>query len=83
MEKGKPKTDLDSTTKVAFDAVTIYEFPVDIGDNPAVREGCPIRLGDKLLGKSKIDVESFEKERNPRHRHAKTLYLDVSERAGM
>jgi hypothetical protein len=83
MIKGKPKIDEDSSTKVCFDAVTIYEFPVAIGDNPAVREGCPIRLGDELLSKSKIDVESYEKERSPRHRHSKKLYVDVSERAAL
>mmetsp|Transcript_86470 Transcript_86470/g.242086 ORF Transcript_86470/g.242086 Transcript_86470/m.242086 type:complete len:155 (-) Transcript_86470:80-544(-) len=85
MVKGKPKTDGESPdTKVAFDEVTIYEFPVDIGDNPAVREGCPIRLGDRLLRKSTIDVESYEKERSSaRQRHAKKLYIDVTERATM
>lgn len=85
MVKGKPKTDGESPdTKVTFDEVTIYEFPVDIGDNPAVREGCPIRLGDRLLRKSTIDVESYEKERSSaRQRHAKKLYIDVTERATM
>lgn len=82
MVKGNLKVDKNSTSKVGFKDITIYEFPMEIGDNPACREGCPIRLGDKLLWKSKVDVNSYEEERGARH-SGKQLYIDVSERAAM
>lgn len=81
--KGQPKSEEgDSTTKVNFDTVTIYEFPVEIGDNPACREGCPIRLGHDLLWKSKMGINSYEEERGIRVQ-AKELYVDVSDRAAL
>jgi len=83
MTTGQPKVDTDySNSKVGFNLITIYEFPVEIGDNPACREGCPIRLGHELVWKSKIDVDSYEEERGIRLT-GKQLYIDVSERAGM
>ena len=83
MKKAMPKPDFDSTSRVTFDLVTVYEFPLEIGDNPAVREGCPIRLGDKLLREITTDVDSYEKERCPRQRNAKRLYIQVTDRAAM
>lgn len=82
MVKGRPKVDRDSNSKVAFDDITIYNFPIDIGDNPACREGCPIRLGDKLIWKSKVDLNSYEDERDTRFT-GKQLYIGVSDRASM
>jgi hypothetical protein len=81
--QGLSKSDDESTSsKVNFETVTIFEFPVEIGDNPACREGCPIRLGHKLLGRSTMGVDSYEEGRGNRH-HAKELYMDVSARATM
>lgn len=70
------------TGHVQFDSVIIYEFEVDIGDNPACREGCPISLGPDLLWQSKVDLNIYEHERGHRGR-GKDLYIDVTERAGM
>ncbi len=80
--QGQPKSDRESLSKVMFDTVTIYEFPVEIGDNPACREGCPVRLGDNVVSKSKMYVDLYEKERGDRP-PSKELYVDVSERAGL
>ena len=72
----------DSPRAVSFDNVKVFEFPVVIGDNPAVREGCPVQMGDKCLQEYSVDIESYEMERTPRLR-GKELYIPVPERAAM
>ena len=80
--QGLPKSDGESTSKVNFETVTIFEFPVEIGDNPACREGCPIQLGHRLLYRSTMGVDSYEEARGDRPQ-AKELYMGVSDRATM
>ena len=92
MEKMTSKTNLndnnnetadkDRTMAVSFDDVKVFEFPVVIGDNPAVREGCPVQMGDQCLQAYSVDIESYEMERSPRLR-GKDLYIPVPERAAM
>lgn len=70
------------TTK--FDKVFIYEFPLTLGDNPAVREGCPVALGSKCIHKTVVDMDSFEKSRRPgshKRRRPRDLYIPVYDRA--
>ncbi len=68
--------------RVSFDSITIHTFPCDIGDNPACHDGCPIRLGDKLLGQSKIDVEEYEEAKKARPKST-GLYLEANERTAL
>jgi hypothetical protein len=91
MEKANLQKHLDSEKKVAagesaekvfFDSITIYEFPMIIGENPACREGCPVRLGGECVWQSTIDLDIYEATRG-RRRHGKGLYIDVAERAAM
>jgi len=69
-----------------FDKVFIYEFPLTLGDNPAVREGCPVALGNKCVNQTVLDVESFEESRRPdinKRRRGKDLYIPVYDRAAL
>jgi hypothetical protein len=45
---------------VFADEITIYEFPIQIGDNPAVSTGCPITIGWKLVRKDTRSMEAHE-----------------------
>ena len=69
-----------------FDKVFIYEFSLTLGDNPAVREGCPVALGGECLYKTVLDMEAFEKSRRPnihKRRRGKDLYIPVYDRAAL
>jgi hypothetical protein len=66
-----------------FNTVTIYEFQLSIGDNPAAREGCPISLSTKCVHKETLDVDVFEHLREGKRRKTKNLYLPVETRAAM
>jgi hypothetical protein len=66
-----------------FATVTIYEFQLSIGDNPAAREGCPISLSAKCVHKETMDVNVFELLREGKRRKSKNLYLPVEDRAAM
>jgi hypothetical protein len=68
--------------KLSFDSVTIYTFSHDIGDNPACRDGCPIRLGDDLLGKSKFGIEEYEEGKKARPM-SRSLFLEENERTAL
>lgn len=50
----------DRTSTVSFGTVSTYVFPVVMGDNPAVREGCPVALGKKCIDKSVMDLSTHE-----------------------
>jgi hypothetical protein len=67
----------------SFDSITIYEFPISIGDNPAAREGCPVALGSKCVHKESMDLETYELFREGQRRPNKKLYLPVEDRAAM
>ena len=73
---------------VTFDKVFVYEFSITLGDNPAVREGCPIALDNKCIQKTVIDLESYElaqarRPRKAKRRRVKDLYMPVQVRAAL
>jgi len=70
----------------SFDKVIVYEFELTLGDNPAVREGCPVALGRECIYTSVVDLESFEQSRRPnthKRRRGKDLYIPVYDRAAL
>ena len=74
------------TKTTTFDKVFIYEFSLTLGDNPAVREGCPIALGKKCIQKTVLDMESFEQSKRPnfqKRKRGKDLYIPVYDRAAL
>jgi hypothetical protein len=65
MKKGiiRTNTSGSSSLKMCVDfaiEVTIYEFPLQIGDNPAVSAGCPITIGWKPIRKDVRCLEVYE-----------------------
>ena len=69
-----------------FDKVFIYEFSLTLGDNPAVREGCPVALGSECVHKTVLDMDSFEQSRRRfihKRRRGKDLYIPVYDRAAL
>ncbi|KAL3919702.1 MAG: hypothetical protein SGILL_003622 [Bacillariaceae sp.] len=66
-----------------FDRVTIYEFQISMGDNPAAREGCPVTLSKKCIHEETLDVDFYEMMREGKRRDSKHLYLPVEDRAAM
>ena len=67
-----------------FDKVFIFEFSITIGNNPAVREGCPVSLGSECIHTTVLDLESYEHSRRPsshKRRRGKDLYIPVYDRA--
>ena len=70
----------------SFDKVFIYEFPLTIGNNPAVREGCPVSLGSECIHQTVLDLESYEQSRRSsihKRRRGKDLYIPVYDRAAL
>lgn len=64
--KVKRSNSLVSTSSgVSFDDVTIYEFPIQMGDNPSCSTGCPIALGRKHRSVIKLDLDSHEESKRP------------------
>jgi hypothetical protein len=68
---------------VDFDCCIVYEFNLLLGDNPSVKEGCPVALGTECVNKSEFDIDVFEFVRKPRRRSTKELHLSVQQRASM
>jgi hypothetical protein len=72
-----------NTHHPSFSEVTIYEFHISMGNNPAVREGCPVALGSKCIHKEIVDIDTYEMVREGKRRKSKNLYLPVEDRAAM
>lgn len=67
---------------VSFSDVTILEFPIILGENPAVSGGAPIELGWELMEYYTRDLQLYEYMRSAlRKRGRKNLIIPVSDRA--
>ena len=55
---------------VFFGNVQVLEFPIVIGDNPSVTEGCPLTIGWQMQRKTSYDVDSYEILRPPNERRS-------------
>jgi hypothetical protein len=79
VERSAPDTPLTLLRTVSFGDVHIMEFPLELGDNPSVTRGCPLRLGWELLKRTDYDVESYERLR-PSRRSTKQLRIPMEKR---
>lgn len=54
-----------NSSKVCFGTVHVVEFPVTIGDNPDVQDGCPIALSPVPIKHHEvIPLQAYERDRN-------------------
>jgi len=74
-------TTTTSTTRVKFDQVFLHEFPLILGDNPAVSKGAPVTIDWKACSHDVMDLEIYEYLRAPERRHRRKFLLSASRRA--
>ena len=65
--------------KVDFSSLEIFEFLIQIGDNPSC-EGAPLCISDECQKQRKLKVDDFEANRKGR-RHRKQLVLSATKRS--
>lgn len=65
--------------KVDFSSLEIYEFLIQIGDNPSC-EGAPLCISDECQKQRILNVDDFEANRKGR-RHRKQLVLSATKRS--
>ena len=71
----------DKTRSVLFGDVRVLEFTFEVGDNPAVTDGCPMALGWDLQKSTEYDVDCYEHLRpSGSRRTGKTLRIPANER---
>lgn len=66
---------------VGFDNVTIFEFPMVLGDNPSCSNGAPVCLGRKAISSKTQSIDIYEFIRKGKRRSRRRLILDVPTRA--
>lgn len=77
---------MEKDKAVAFSTVTVFHFPVVIGDNPSCSSGCPIALGGfqhVAAERERIDIYLYEKRANRRRRTKKSLAIPPDIRTRM
>lgn len=66
---------------VTFGDLTVYEHPLEMGDNPAVSSGAPLMIGWKAQSTSTRNLDLYE-YMHPQRRHGrKQLAIPVQDRA--
>mmetsp|Transcript_149204 Transcript_149204/g.212073 ORF Transcript_149204/g.212073 Transcript_149204/m.212073 type:complete len:146 (+) Transcript_149204:67-504(+) len=67
---------------VTFGDVTIREFPIILGVNPAVNGGAPVEIGWELLETTKREVELYDfLRKDQRKTSRKSMVMSVPQRA--
>jgi hypothetical protein len=65
-----------------FGMVEVFEFPIVVGDNPNVSEGCPIALGWESLSHQVLPIDDYENLRGRKSSSSRAkMKLSVSDRA--
>jgi hypothetical protein len=73
-----------STKTVRFDcSLTITEFPMILGDNPACSAGAPVQIGWNAICSTSRNLELFEHLRKDERRSRNKLVLSVQRRTGI
>lgn len=73
---------MPKSKSVSFGVITILEFPIVLGENPAVSSGAPIELGWKLEKVYHRELQLYEYLRSDlrTRRDRKSLTIPVSDR---
>jgi hypothetical protein len=64
-----------SRKSVQFKDCEVYEFPVTLGDHPAVTCGCPLTMEPKAQTRYLLPLDIFEKNRPARKSHKNLLRI--------
>jgi hypothetical protein len=59
-----PSRRTKESKSVWFDVIEIIEFPIELGDNPSVKEGAPITLGWKSNESNSYEIDYYESTRD-------------------
>ena len=79
---GRPlrqEEDVNRSRSVQFNEVNITEFPMTLGNHPNASSGPPVMLDVKPRSTQSMDLESYEKGRQPR-RSRRQLKLSLQQR---
>lgn len=60
---------------VRFDKVLIRDYPIEIGDNPAVSSGAPLTIGWKHFAEDEMEVDAYESIRDEDRREYTELII--------
>ena len=78
--KGKQSSKCQATCNqkkcVTFNKVEIRYYPVIIGDNPSVSDGCPVTIDWEPIGISLASLDEFETFRLKSRRHCSKLSMN-------
>jgi len=78
------KTDSESDDfclkKVYFDRICIREYPIILGDNPAVSDGVPVTIGWDCLDEYNVSLSVYEYTKGPMRRTRKKLMISSKKR---
>lgn len=67
--------------QVTFGDLTISEFPLELGDNPACSSGAPLTIGWEAQNTAVRNIDLYEYMRGERRHGRKQLTISVSDRA--
>merc|ERR1719343_1385528 len=73
---------MTSSKKVTFGDLTIIEFPIILGDNPAC-SGCPITIDWQPMGKHTRNLELYEYTRTQSRHNRRKLVIPIQRRSQM
>lgn len=82
IETSEGKQRANGEKRVAFSNLKVFEFLIQIGDNPSC-EGAPLCISYELQKQYEHDVETFEAFRITKRRHRKHLALSPNKRSKM
>ena len=68
---------------VRFDKVLIRDYPIEMGDNPAVSSGAPLTIGWKHFAEDEMEVDAYESIRDEDRRGYTELIIPPPERKEM
>jgi|EP00531_Pseudo-nitzschia_arenysensis_P019585 hypothetical protein len=73
---------MSAQKQVTFGDLTITEYPIIMGDNPACN-GCPITIGWEPMGTHTRNLELYEYTRGPNRVSRRKLVIPVTKRSQM
>ena len=83
LKKNSSKDDIVVAKELTFGHVEVIEFPIILGDNPDVSDGCPVSIYRKGKKTEYMDLSFYESRREGKRRSRSKLWLSMTDRAQM